>query len=490
MGAFLRFPFGAILLSVLYPYLKWHRYSGVYQIWEAHRAALIIFFVALAFLALLAWLLKSWQKAGVLSFLLSALLMIDLDLIVLSISIPGVLLIITIAERGINYTKTVIIGNALSFAAISLLYPVWVIATQQRQIIETASTQFADISLTQKASIIHIVLDGYGASDTLMDIYGHDNSRFVNSLEDLGFLIMPEVSSPFNQTLFVMASVFSGGYINTPEKPVNYYSLRADLGNTVRNGGVISAFRQADYRFYYTKSGYAYLDLENAQLLTPRYFATGFEVYLSGPFTNLYYRRRIDEIRASLNPENMADLQPPFFYYQHIVAPHPPFVLSADGQASPDIYSTLRDGSHYVRSNPEVRQHYINGYREQAQFIENALLDQLNALPSDTPIIVLIHGDHGPGAFLEQDSAEDSCLPERMTTFFAVYSNIPEIHEEFAEQSVTGFNLVNIYRAIFSGISNGIYEPLPSESRFISWQNPRDIMLISQDDLEQNCVLN
>lgn len=490
MRCFLHFPFGPVLLCILYPYLKWYGYPGVYEISEAHRVAILVALTVLVFLALLTWLLKSWQKAGVIGLLVSALVMLDLDLYVLAISIPAILLMTTILEHGINYTRVVIVGNILSLASLALLYPVWLTATQQIQIFETASIQFSSTTLTQKPSIIHIVLDGYGAPDTLSQIYGHDNSRFLSSLEDRGFQIMPEVITPFNQTLFVMASIFSGGYANTPDGSKNTRSYYSDLGNTVRNGGVISAFRNAGYRFFYTESGYAYLDLMNAQRLTAKHSVTGFETYLAGRFTNLYYQRRAREIRAGLSPENMAKLQPPFFYYQHIIAPHPPFVLSADGQDLQGLYSALNDGSHYIQGSEKLRQHYINGYREQAQFVENSLIEQLDVLPQGIPIIVLIHGDHGPGAFLNQDSAEHTCLPERMTTFFAVYSNMPEIQELFAEQGKTGFNLVNIYRTIFSGISDEIIEPLPSESRFIQWNNLTDPTQLSINDLEQGCVLN
>lgn len=482
-----RYPFGPVLLFILIPYLKWYKFAGYYQIWEAHwtafKFALAIFIV----MALLAWLTKSWQAAGRIGLLLAALMLFTFDQYIIAMTIAGFIVLTAFVDQENKTTIAVIFGNVLGLISLFQLYPVWLDVTNHRKTIETTSEQLGDIILNQKPTIIHIVLDGYGASDTLKDYYYYDNSRFLASLASHGFLVMPKVSTPYNQTLFVMASVFSGGYIKTPDAADNARSYRSDLGYTIINGSVVSIFRNAGYNFGYTKSGYSYLDMPNAKLLTPTSYITGLEAHMFAAFPNLYSGFRNREIRSALDPENFSKLQPPYYYYQHILAPHPPFTLIADGQAARKIRPGLQDGSHYIFGSTQLRKQYIEGYREQIMGVENSILDQLANIPKDIPIIVIIHGDHGPGAYFNHENAEKTCQKDRMTTLFAIYSNVPEIQKAFARNKDPSFNLVNIYRILFSSISDVSMAPLASESRFLRWSSPSTITKISADMLSKDC---
>jgi hypothetical protein len=65
--------------------------------------------------------------------------------------------------------------------------------------------------------IVHIVLDGYSRADVLQNTYGFDNGPFLSALRQRGFHIADQATTPFNQTLFVMSSIFSLGAVTDPD---------------------------------------------------------------------------------------------------------------------------------------------------------------------------------------------------------------------------------------------------------------------------------
>jgi hypothetical protein len=190
-------------------------------------------------------------------------------------------------------------------------------------------------------------------------------------------------------------------------------------------------------------------------------------------------------LRAALSPGTLDDLLQPFFYYQHLIAPHPPFTIAADGSTRETEAANFNDG--LARASEEQRTAYIEGYREKARFIEASLLQQLDSLP-DGPFIIVIHGDHGPGAFHDYDNASTTCMSERLGTFVAVYSDIPGVRERLSETSDGGFSIVNIYRAIIGALSDGDIPLLEPQSSFLPWSDPTSAIPVSSSDLSRSCL--
>ena len=69
-----------------------------------------------------------------------------------------------------------------------------------------------------RPNIIHIVLDGYSRQDVLAELYGFDNAPFLDRLRELGFAVADRATTPYNQTLLVMDSVFSGTMLEGSER--------------------------------------------------------------------------------------------------------------------------------------------------------------------------------------------------------------------------------------------------------------------------------
>ena len=87
---------------------------------------------------------------------------------------------------------------------------------------------------------------------------------------------------------------------------------------------------------------------------------------------------------------------------------------------------------------------------------------------SPAPIII-IQGDHGPGAYLDWDSAEKTNLDERMSILNAYY--FPSGHSGSLYASITP---VNSFRVLLNEYFGMNYPLLIDKVYFSTWSNPFD----------------
>lgn len=480
-------PFGPFLLVVVLPYSHWLSYSGIFPISEANRAALLAIAIMMA-LVVGAWLLsRSLHQAGVIGAIVAAMAFLYFSSPIIPTSIFSLIVATMIIEKKIGYEKVITGVNALGLIMLTSLWPIIQEMTDEPALIPTRTPPIGLVDLTQSPSIVHIVLDGYGSAKTLNDLYHHDTEPFHNALRQRGFVIMEQTYAPFNQTLFVMASIMSGASVALPGEDTNVKKYRENLGYTTVNGPVPRLLKTAGYTIATSRSGYSFFDNASAvQLKETTPWMTGLEASMLPSSMGQAARIHNQTLKDALRPGTLDRLAQPYFYFQHLLGPHPPFTINADGTLRKTISSTILDGSHFVQGSEDRRAEYLAGYKQKAMFIENAILNQFDALP-DGPKVVILHGDHGPGAYLSHDSARDSCLAERLATFSAVYSNIPEIRAAFAEKADTPFNLLNLYRTLLPAISDAKFIDLAPEIQFLSWLNPADATAISPAILRSPC---
>lgn len=68
--------------------------------------------------------------------------------------------------------------------------------------------------VNQSPDIYYIILDGFARSDTLQNLYGYDNSDFLQGLEDRGFYIAAQSYSNYSQTRLSLASSMNLRYLD------------------------------------------------------------------------------------------------------------------------------------------------------------------------------------------------------------------------------------------------------------------------------------
>lgn len=496
MRVFRGLPLGAMLLVAVVPYKVWAPFSGTFPLWHAHRAALVAAVLVLLVVVVLRRLGCSQAKASVVAAIVVLAFQFAQPDLLFSPFIPifaGVIALFAAAmDRARRYENADLALTAMGAvllvgAASPLVQP-----DPDRHLVDVAPEVAplgvsGEINLSRRPSIIHIVLDGYGSAGTLADIYGHDTEPFFAQLEQRGFVVFDNAVVPYSQTLPSMASVMSGGPVNMSDDRGDVGRLRADLGYTIRHGPVPAALEASGYTFARAESGYDYVDFGDARdvTLSPLEMSP-FDAVLLRVFGDFFGPVHNRILKDALAPGTLDDLPQPFFYYQHLLAPHPPFTIAADGSARQSEGFTYVDGSHFIAGKPEKREAYIEGYREKARFIESALLSQIDAFP-DGPKIVIIHGDHGPGAYLDHEHAERTCMGERLRTFAAVYSDVPGVTSRLLSQGDEPFSTVNIYRAVLSTLTETELPAVAATSHFLRWNDPTAMVNVDVRALARPC---
>jgi hypothetical protein len=148
---------------------------------------------------------------------------------------------------------------------------------------------------------------------------------------------------------------------------------------------------------------------------------------------------------------DVASIKGPKFVFAHLVAPHPPYVFDRDGNPiNPNYPFTL---------SVEER----TGYIEQLQFVNRKVLETIDGIlaNSESPPIIIIQGDHGPGTMTNHNSLEHSCLYERFSILNAYY--LPGVERSSVPMDLAP---VNSFRFLFNTYFNGDLEYLPNRQYF------------------------
>ena len=240
--------------------------------------------------------------------------------------------------------------------------------------------------------IYYIILDGHGRSDVVKELFGYDNSAFIDYLEERGFYVADQSRSNNIQTLPVTNSDIyipykTTGLINSFEELVFSTSAASAIDPQIQEQWFIDLFRCENRRGY-----------------------------ILNIFENL---KKIPKIPG------------PKFNFAHIVAPHPPFVFNKSGTED-NVVCSLKDGSYFAGGQSE----YKRGYPLQMEYIDTLTVAVVDTIleKSATPPVIIIQGDHGSGMLLDCDSSENACLRER----FSIRKKESVIQIDYTNQLIPG----------------------------------------------------
>ena len=356
------------------------------------------------------------------------------------------------------------------------------------------SVQAAVIQSTEpRPDIYYIILDGYGRQDILQAFYEFDNSSFLDELTARAFYMATESSSNYIQTMLSLSSSLNMDYLQTLKADGTRIENRGDLVKLVENSKVRSLLAQNGYQLISFRNEYKvtipsaeiYYDVSQARIAYP---VTAFESILIDhtmarvlshvpAFNKALIEMPYDTHRQHIlftfeTLQKVPALDGDYFVYAHIIAPHPPFVFDARGervtQAQP---FTLNDASHYFRDHSQ--ENYIAGYRRQIQYVNTRVLETIDAIltQSTTPPIIIIQGDHGPGAHLHWGSLENTIPAERFGILSAYY--FPDQDYRLLYPSISP---VNSFRVLFNQFFDADYALLPDRHYYSTWSFPFDFL--------------
>jgi len=491
------FPWHAFLFAV-YPILALLANNIIQVVPEVVWEPLAVSVASAGILLVLLWLVfRDWQRAALLTTILLVLFFSygHVYTLLKAIQVSGFFLFrhrtliplwAVLAGLGILWTRrkkwnpqnitTIlnIIGlGLLAFPIIQISTSVWRQQAAFQNIPASYELSNGQPLVKNRPDIYYIILDAYGRSDRLQELYQYDNSAFLASLEEMGFYVADCSQSNYAQTELSLASSLNFNYLEAlSDEIVPTSDDRSPLWPLIKYSTLRQFLELQEYKVVAFETGYYWTQLEDADLyLTP--LSSGWQLnefdYLlirstagrilfdvPGPSvtdsSSELARRRTTSALAQL--AEMPSINGTKFVFAHLVIPHPPFVFGPNGESL--IALTLEDMS---------SEDYARGYIDQTIYI-NAEIERLVAkiiARSPTPPIIIIQGDHGPTLAVGAG---------RMDILNAYY--LPGVEAPLYES----ISPVNTFRVVLNTYFGQDLPLLPDVSRYSTYEAPYDFQEI------------
>jgi hypothetical protein len=482
-------------LFALYPILAaYARNFSQVQVGEVIRPIVVMLLVTTIAFLVLGATLKDWDRAGFITSLLLFVFMyygyythfpLQIELLGLQISRHFLLMGLWVIFFYIVTHKWVWKRVRPSFvtrylnllAIISFFFPIRVIFISWFNYNPLYSWKpnlppiEVSVNIKERPDIYYIILDGYGRSDMLLEEYGYDNTEFTNFLRSRGFYVADQARSNYFATFFSLSSSLNMTYLDI----LDQFSVETiqNLRLLIVQNRVFKFLKEQGYQIVTFSTGF-----EPTEILEVDYYINpkltpfnNFEVMLLQtsvawiPFELIASDKNVilpgyDAHRKRILYQfeelpKLVELKGPKFVFLHVLAPHPPFVFGPQGEEiSPDRVYSMMDGSQFQGTFQE----YLTSYPNQLRYINKLtqkMIDQL--LRSSTkPPIILLQGDHGPGAYLEWPIIEQSCIRERTSILSAYY--LPGPGKDELYPSITPVNSFRLIFDIYFGTELGLLE--------------------------------
>ena len=339
--------------------------------------------------------------------------------------------------------------------------------------------------------IYYIILDGYGRSDILKEIYDYDNSEFLTFLKQEGFYVAEESRANYAFTTMSLTSSLNYMYLNNLAEKLGEASHDFMLVHAMaENNRLIRYLRGQGYLIRNVSTGYHLSEKIQADIeVSPHVNESAFQrqlinstpipILMDFPFSKNQFDIHRDRILFAFDnivPNSDLRIQPEFTFV-HIYAPHPPFVFGQNGEfLLPDgIFNTF-DGDQYTAVMG--KEEYVQGYQNQIPYITQRIQGVIQNIISNSqtqPIIVL-QSDHGPGSMLHWSSPEQTNMRERMSILNAYY--FPDRDYSDLYPSISP---VNTFRIILNKYFQYDYDILRDESYYSSVGSPYFFYELTQD---------
>lgn len=302
------------------------------------------------------------------------------------------------------------------------------IQSKLKEVREWQSKDLASIKLVAQKDnpdIYYIILDAFGRTEVLNEVYNYDNGEFVKQLEKRGFTVAKSSRSNYQVTILSLPSALNIEYLSPVEKIMGRDSIdNVILCRLIQRNNVTQALKKIGYRFESMRSGYAptdYIPEADDNIGSP--FGNIFHLAFArgtiiGPFQRyldfMGNAARNTRTYALNHPEEFISKPSPKFSLIHILIPHPPFLFNEDG--SPIVIDQISLAEAYTKEK----------YVGQVKFIQNRILEFVDALQKDgRKKVIIIQGDHGPAIQEKPDAPpSDAFLNERFRILNAYY--LPE----------------------------------------------------------------
>ena len=406
---------------------------------------------------------RDFIRIGLLSLVLLAVTMLTLRLLKRKPGMVHASAALTVSGAAIAFSQI-----ASLFLAFQTIPPSYFRDMAARA--DGLSVPLAD-SVREKPDLYYIILDGYPRSDVLLEIFGYDNSQWVNELAELGFVVPEHSHANYSRTAISVSTTLDMQYwdsISPGMEQAVYWWLVEPVMDRSR---LRASLESIGYEYVAIASDWGITDNPTAdRYLKPfpgvwgdyeRYYLTVTPLsFLHAPLQKIapivddevhrtYIRHALETLK------NAPSLPGPKFVFAHIISPHPPFVFDAGGNpldSEAGFTFDSPDGSLF--SNAE----YKTRYADQARFIGDRISEVVRVLLNDSsvPPIIIIQADHGSALYVDFEDLEGSCMKERFSNFAAYY--LPGKPADVIPPDISAVNIFRIVLDEYFGAQLGVLE--------------------------------
>lgn len=333
--------------------------------------------------------------------------------------------------------------------------------------------------------IFYIIPDSYAGYDTLKNVYGFDNSEFLNYLEEKGFYVAKKSRANYLRTLHSVGSSLNLDYIHNlyPEEPVDS-SNESKIYDLIKKPKFVQFLKTYGYK-YIISTGEPWIgDLADEYLYPQKNKETDFNTILTR--TTILYNNNLKETKTSrekihwekvkqhckLVENRISDLDfvQPKFIFIHLLIPHAPMTFGKNGEfIPPEITESLQNESRYPL--------YINQLIYTNKILMSLIDKIFSKYKRNMPVIIL-QSDEGPypmttwtkSRTFNWDNASENELTIKTDILNSYY--LPNINskEKVLYQNITP---INTFRLISNLYFNTKYELLNDKVyAFSSWFQP------------------
>ena len=342
--------------------------------------------------------------------------------------------------------------------------------------------------LTDLPDVYYLIMDAYGRADVLQDIYGYDNSEFLDFLDAQGCYVATQSIANYTKTILSLITSLNLDYVQNVIPESEPRRVPADVLSTYLNQNVVmQTFKQHGYKIVTFESGFSLTDIttDDYHLDTIIHGLNPFESILLSQSIVVYpaeisilfnrmaygvsYRGHIARQEYILDTFPTLDVIPsPKFVFAHVILPHPPFVFQADGTVDlPDIPFSYFDADDYEGTLDE----YQSGYVEQLQYLNTRLEEIIATILAKpgTPPVIILQADHGPRSTFTWENPSSQGIHETFSIF-----NTYCFPGRSYDSLYPGISPVNSFRVLFN-LYFGTNNPLmPDESYYAHYWNSLD----------------
>jgi hypothetical protein len=321
------------------------------------------------------------------------------------------------------------------------------------------STPVATVSKdTPLPDVYFIVLDSYTNAEVLQQIYGYDNTPFVDKLRSLGFYVADCSRSNYPITKYSVNSIMNLNYLtDLPDGQIQTPLKQSVVVKTLRSLGY------SVYSFENRSKGHFELDEDkvfsrNNQAFGLDLFSSGLNEYESMLLETTAFRLVLDMpqllpgfevmraeyyehyLQVKYTLDKLPDLpmeKGPKLAFVHILVPHEPYVFTPDGE--------------YHRTDNQYK-----GYVSNVSYLNNRLPQILADIISRSkiPPIIIVQGDHGPN--------RQPVVPQIRHSILNAYY----VKDAAKSELYSTITPVNSFRIIFNNYFQTGYKLLPDKSYF------------------------